>query len=46
LNLNQTTPNKNSNAAAWVHNHVASLIVDFKLIKFIIFLSLYAHKNA
>jgi hypothetical protein len=29
-----------------VHNHVPTLIFDFKLIKIIIFLSLYAHKNA
>jgi hypothetical protein len=45
LNLKLTTQYKNSNAAAWMHNHVATLIFDFKLIKFITFLSLYDHKN-
>jgi hypothetical protein len=44
LNLNETTQYKNSNAAAWMLNHVSTLIFDFKLIKIITFLSLYAHK--
>jgi hypothetical protein len=35
---------KKSNATAWVHKHVPTLIYDFKLIKVIIILSLYAHK--
>jgi hypothetical protein len=44
LNLNQTTPTKNSNATAWVHKQVSTLIFDFKLRKIIITLNLYAHK--
>jgi hypothetical protein len=43
--LIQTTQYKILNAAAWVHKHVPTLIFDFKLIKIITFLSLYAHKN-
>jgi hypothetical protein len=37
---------KYSNATAWVHKHVPTLIFDFKLIKIIIILSLYTHKIA
>jgi hypothetical protein len=44
LNLNQTTQSKNSNATAWMHKHVSTLIFDFKLIKIIITLNLYAHQ--
>jgi hypothetical protein len=44
LNLNQTAPIKNSNATAWVHKHVSTLIFDFKLIKIIITLNLHSHK--
>jgi hypothetical protein len=32
-------------AAVWMLKHVLTLIFDFKLIKIIIILSLYAHKN-
>jgi hypothetical protein len=46
LNLNQTTPTKNSNATACVHKYVSTLIFDFKLIKIIITLNLYAHQIA
>jgi hypothetical protein len=44
LNLNQTTQYKNSNETTWMLKHVPTLIFDFKLIKTIIILSLYAHK--
>jgi hypothetical protein len=46
LNLIQTTQYKNSNAAASMLKHVPNLIFDFKLIKIIILLSLYAHRIA
>jgi hypothetical protein len=46
LNLNQTTQYKNSNATSCVHKHVSTLIFDFKLIKIIIILNLYAHQIA
>jgi hypothetical protein len=44
LNLMQTTQYKISNAAAWMLNHVSTLIFDFKFITIIIILNLHAHK--